>query len=569
MEVNCKGLSMNNCLPPNCKYINGEKRKYCRSFKNNRNPVRDFNKCRGIEKPICLPPDCKYAEGPKRQFCRISKNTRKQDKTNNNNSTEKYKAANIIKKFMKNKTRRNNRINNENTDLERDNKAASIIQKLFKNNRNKTIKERKEKLAVNKIGKFFIKKRDNIRSNFLTRVCSDSGVCLAFGKESDKIKSFFNDFLNYQYKNKVIELSKGDNGVVFEIEYERLKYKAYTILKVSKYKDSDNLMYEYFVGLFINTIYKKFPCFLETYGVCINPLNFNNQKFINISSSSKDDVQKLIHISCEDPTIVGLQIEYLKNPLRMRDILPSVLFWRKSIISVLFQIYFPLFYLRDVFTHYDLHRENVLLYEPIPNNYIHYHYHLDNGVIVSFKCSYIAKIIDYGRCYFNNKKDNINSVDIRKMVCDENECNKGMNRCGDGLGYIILDKETDISKSFHYINSSRVNRSHDLRLLYYVSENYKSEFKNNLTHNIYFDKDMETLFDKIKYTKEFGTKENINSGLPRSVNNISDAFKLLTKICTSQGFLYTNDNEFNDPDKKLGDLHIYTDRDMIFTSRKI
>ena len=35
METNCKGLSINTCSrTPNCIYVNGEKRKYCRSFKN-------------------------------------------------------------------------------------------------------------------------------------------------------------------------------------------------------------------------------------------------------------------------------------------------------------------------------------------------------------------------------------------------------------------------------------------------------------------------------------------------------------------------------------------------------
>ena len=44
----------------------------------------------------------------------------------------------------------------------------------------------------------------------------------------------------------------------------------------------------------------------------------------------------------------------------------------------------PLATLSDVFTHYDLHLDNILLYEPIKNGYITYNYHLNSGKIIKF-----------------------------------------------------------------------------------------------------------------------------------------------------------------------------------------
>ena len=98
--MNCKNLSRDNCLPPNCKYINGAKRKYCRNNTRNarNNNVRNnltkkvlskkvlskpvltkkVSRCKGLAKNNCFQP-CRYVNTPKRQYCRISgkKNTEK------------------------------------------------------------------------------------------------------------------------------------------------------------------------------------------------------------------------------------------------------------------------------------------------------------------------------------------------------------------------------------------------------------------------------------------------------------------------------------------------------------
>ena len=125
-----------------------------------------------------------------------------------------------------------------------------------------------QKRATKTIGKFMKKTENKRRSMFLQAICSDSGVCIAFGKERKKIFDFFNGFTKFDYLKSIKAIGKVSvNGFVKELEYEREGYKAHAILKSSRRKDADNLMYEYLIGANINNgLLKYFPCFIETYG---------------------------------------------------------------------------------------------------------------------------------------------------------------------------------------------------------------------------------------------------------------------------------------------------------------
>jgi len=78
------------------------------------------------------------------------------------------------------------------------------------------------------IQKFMIKHRHKIRFEYLKAICSDSGVCIAFGRESEKIKDFFNGFVNFDFIVKPIKKigEPSTNGFVHEIKYEREGYKS-------------------------------------------------------------------------------------------------------------------------------------------------------------------------------------------------------------------------------------------------------------------------------------------------------------------------------------------------------
>jgi hypothetical protein len=97
-----------------------------------------------------------------------------------------------------------------------------------KKNARTTVKNFMDKLGIKKLG-------IQIRGRFLKSICSDSGVCIAFGKERKKIFDFFNGFSKFDYLKKTRAIgAKSSNGFVKELEYEREGYKAYAILKSSK-----------------------------------------------------------------------------------------------------------------------------------------------------------------------------------------------------------------------------------------------------------------------------------------------------------------------------------------------
>ena len=102
-----------------------------------------------------------------------------------------------------------------------------------------------KKRARKTIGTFMKKTEYKRKSMFLQAICSDSGVCIAFGKERKKILDFFNGFSKFDYLKSVKAIGGvSENGFIKELEYEREGYKAHAILKSSRKKSADNLMYE-------------------------------------------------------------------------------------------------------------------------------------------------------------------------------------------------------------------------------------------------------------------------------------------------------------------------------------
>lgn len=180
-------------------------------------PAKDkcFSNCRLFEKPECNPPRCKYVSGPIHSYCRLS---------------HRYK----MKKPTCNVTRR-------------------IKKGEVETNAKKTITT-------------FVKRS----KKHLQFICSDSGVCIAFGKSTDEINRFFKGFTDFSYAlSPIVKIgSPSANGFVKEIAYKKEDYRADAILKSSQSPDADNLVYEYLVGIkYVNRIMKRFPCFLETYGL--------------------------------------------------------------------------------------------------------------------------------------------------------------------------------------------------------------------------------------------------------------------------------------------------------------
>ncbi len=393
----------------------------------------------------------------------------------------------------------------------------------------------RRKTASRKIGSFMTKHRSKIRLLFLNTVCTDSNVCIAFGKETKLIREFFNNFdFRLMSRSPRVIGAPSDNGVIRLLTFEKDGYVANAIFKTSNHQISDNLAYEAIVGRFLNKQKLRFPCFLETYG-----LYYNSHVDKKITRFKKMDINKenLIR-SCKYPLSVGIMIENIKDSYTLHYIISSYInsdtnyfnFMNNHLLYILYQIYAPLSMLSDVFTHYDLHGNNVMLYTVENNKYIRYHYHYPEKT-VSFNSAYIVKIIDYGRCFF--KDDLYNPYDIYLDLCGSDSCVA----CGKYSGFDWLGPDK------HYSSQER-NMSEDLKLLKFITE-YKQTYH----------KDLLKLVNSVVYLYDDETPEFVGENDKR-IFNVNDARRHLEKVMKKMFFKKNNDY---DSVNKLGEMHIYSD----------
>jgi hypothetical protein len=258
---------------------------------------------------------------------------------------------------------------------------------------------------------------------------------------------------------------------------------------------------------------------------------------------------KSMEIACTNSKHIAILIQHIKNAQSLIDSISNKFFFDNELLYVLYQVYMPLAALAKQFTHYDLHLDNVLVYEPVRGKYIQYYYVLNDGTQISFKSSYIAKIIDYGRSFFVDNKKSIvgTSKNIYNEICDIKKCKPD---CGTKYGLSILQPENPPG-SFYYISSSKRNMSHDLRLLNEV-----------VIHTKYSCRKGE-LYDRIKTTQygvgltediSYGTKEQIQSGLPEKIANVLDARDALQELILKMA---ANNEQRYSSMERLGSLYIY------------
>jgi hypothetical protein len=401
-----------------------------------------------------------------------------------------------------------------------------------------------EKVA-SRIQRFMNRTKNKRREMYLKAICSEAGICIAFGIEALKIKEFFRHF-SFDLVDQVKRIgAPSANGFVNELRYTKRGYNAYAVLKSTTSYESDNLMYEYRVGQFLNKMSFLFPCFLETYGLFkyksyddwdhmrrtkqVNPLVFRTML----------EPQPFgLKVGCRDSLIMGVLIQHIRGCQTVKEMLNVHTF--QHILPILFQVYYPLFHMRKNFTHYDLHMDNVILYEPVPGKYIQYHYHTETGVI-SFKSPFIVKLIDYGRCYF---KDGEDSKDIYDQVCQLDDCKPD---CGEDYGFSNFKLSN--KRNFYHIVSQIKNESHDLRFLNSVLDTLKS-FATPAWFKEY------TGSINLEYKHTYGTPEK---SCKRKQCDVEGVYKKLEKIIPLSNVQLDRYHT-----EKYGDLYVYGDKPIEF-----
>jgi len=539
-----------------------------------------YNICKKLSKEECDKNErCKYTNGLKRKYCRLRHN--KMDEKCNRKHTQKVKKTGTIRLTKKQKERglmikekMEQAEAREAEAREAEAREAEAREAEAREAEAREAETRRAKLSAEKktkarkiIGRFMNKTKHRRKAMFLRAVCLDSGVCLAFGTYANEIKKHFGGFANFEYATAPIKRigSPSANGFINEIQYDHRGYKSYAVLKSSMKPNSDNLMYEYMVGQYINKLNKRFPCFVETYGYYIydNTMKVNTKGVWTFLQDSKitanmDTIKKGLILqkttdyakACKQSKFLAILIQHLKGILPIKDRFRSPRFVAYELANVLFQVYMPLGIFGDSFTHYDLHHENVNVYEPEKDSYIHFHYHMDGGEEYSFKSKYIAKIIDYGRSYFKDEETGIDSKKIYTDLCKEAKCNPS---CGYSKGFSWMYNQPNPSSSY-WISSQKRNKSHDLRLLNEVKVGTKA----NKTGEWLSD-GLKSVLQKLKYDKHYGTPE-MTKGFPNTIQNVYDAAMALGNIISLPEQIQQNEDVYRGK-TKLGDLHIYCGKD--------
>lgn len=365
--------------------------------------------------------------------------------------------------------------------------------------------------------------------------CRDSGNCLAFTQYDRIIKTFFDQFINFDnvvlQDIKSIGTSSG-NGFILELPFVKQNVRAFCALKCAINALGDNLYYEHYVGKkFINHFTPIFPCFLETYGLLKikNEKLFKKYTFPGRSGALPDlsDIFDIVEfdnvpeLSCQQNENYCVMVQHFNRYVSLNELANAtvaidydVRHDRFDIPTICYQVYFVLDVLKDMYTHYDLHGNNVLLYKPyVGKKYVLMRYHTLSGKIIQFKTEYIAKIIDYGRNFFDTTSFDgtsfTNSDDFVRSICDGDSCQP---ECGINHGYKrIRGIYGEEDEDFIYPNQSNV--SHDLRLLtdrladYLIDEKFFKELH----------------YDSVYGTEEITVEDVSEGGQPMHVYNVHDA----------------------------------------------
>ena len=391
----------------------------------------------------------------------------------------------------------------------------------------------------------------NILQNDIIKRCSHNfDYCFLIGSEQKTLDIY----MKYKYFFFLIQAerigSPSRNGFNYLLHYSRELHNNKTVhstcvLKSPMHTNSDNLLYEYVVGKFLNDrLSKTCPFFVYTHALymCENPhIRDTMERSIRVPCefikdnltllSYESDTTSVLQQSYDDPLSLSLLIEGVSNGINLSAMLQDDIFYRTDLVPVLLQIYSTLHKYKDEFTHYDLHAGNVLL-TGIHDSYFEYTFR-QSGLVMNSR--YLVKIIDYGTAYTSISEHFISSLCEAvpplqsKRLCDRTSLDEtDLN----GYEWSTVEPENFLTQT--KIVSVKNNISTDLKLLNIILKNhYASKFIERQVPQLY------AFGNKIVYEGEFVTTEIKTDGYPHRINNVTDAYVMLFNI-VQQNDAYRN-----------------------------
>ena len=391
---------------------------------------------------------------------------------------------------------------------------------------------------------------------------------LMFGKGLNTIDTLFeglNDINKFNPNIQKLGINSG-HGFLYKLNYVFNGMNVDVILKSARESSTDNIYYEYLAGQCINEFTKYFPFFPKTYKLGLyntipsweSFLKFNGNVTLPTSFADYISYRNPINLdigvknSCGSSKYQCVFIQYLNLKETLYNNIskymvssnysPAHYHHLTRQILLLYLIYKTLSKLANYFTHYDLHLDNIGIYE-IPNNKcITFKIKTDTDIL-EIKSNILPIFIDFGRSYFNceNLNANLNSSNtLMKKVCSYDKRNPIVadrlcyKNCGDERGYIfsgnlLPDGSISATDDINYwINRAHRNISHDLRLFNEIKNNFNFS---SLDNSIPYIKKFKDLLKNIKYNSyhKYGMPETI-SHPTNLINNIHDVANELESI---------------------------------------
>lgn len=352
--------------------------------------------------------------------------------------------------------------------------------------------------------------------------------CLMLGCQTNKITRFF-QFETLKYADYIQTISPPNaeqTSIMNLIGYKRNGATAHAVLKSTLSTESDNLYLEAYNGLkYVNDFAVQFPTWLETYGAYEYAKLDDRALFQRVESPAAFEKGELATIlkpayvvpqfnaeaakyACKKGQRLAILMQYIPNAIRFDHWLDRIMkdeyTCSVELPLVLFQIYSVLAQLSaaQVFTHYDLHYENVLIYEIPRGKYLTMTYTGTPFGAITFKTRYLVKICDYGHSFFPDNPQIYQELCATELcTVRDNKTGKIVANCGAAQGFGFFTEYNDprfrgdqqqikmlardraahlrrgeLHANDYFTNSTAPNNAHDLRLAFLIWHNDMKHF---------------------------------------------------------------------------------------------
>ena len=339
-----------------------------------------------------------------------------------------------------------------------------------------------------------------------------------FNSKKDTILNTYN-FYDYESMDSPINRvgEPSENGFVNKLVFKnKNKTKNFTaVMKNSIKKSADNNYYEYVAGNCINKLKTYFPNFIYTLRfMFLTPVlkeglkngNFTKLDNFKDTESKEMDEDNLLSYNnigkgCKNNDKASILIEHIPNSLNINNLLSDSNFnefENVEVYNILFQIYACLSSLKNFYTHYDLHYNNVMFVKIPDNKIVQIDYNINNKEYKIYT-HFIPVIIDYGRSHVNclklNDKDKLNLISSKifsEIACENPDCNSRIQPgCKTYNSGLIIERDANEYYSkmddFYSIDIRHPNQSIDLRFINLFMTKLNSNLPIKLKYEKFFD----------------------------------------------------------------------------------